>query len=113
MRWMCRERVEADTVCLNGVAKTKVYHELVWGRWEKEKKHRNGQITPAKIVGEAYHEIHGPTSCASIQSFCEDLNMRQVPPSKVPSFKKPPKNDPNQMSLLLIGADLAKAKPKK
>lgn len=102
-RWLCRERVDADTTCLNGVAKTKVWHELVWGCWEAAKEHKNGQYTPARIVGESYHELHGPTSGASIQSFAEDLNMRGVPPSKV-DFKqsKKPKNDPNQMSLLLM-----------
>lgn len=114
-RWMCRERIDMDNAITNGVAKHKVWHELVWGRWEMEKHHKNGQITPKQIVGESYHELHGPTSAASINSFAEDLNMRNVPPSKIPVFKKPKnsKNDPNQPFLSLTGADLGKARPRK
>lgn len=112
MRWMCRERIDMDNAIKNGVAKHKKVCELVYGRWEEEKKHKNGQISPKRIVGEVYHELSGPTAEASISAYAEDLNFRNVPPSKAPSFKKPPKNDPNQMSLLLIGQDLGKTKPK-
>lgn len=115
MRWMCRERIDMDNAIKNGVAKHKKVCELVYGRWEEEKKHKNGQISPKRIVGEVYHELSGPTAEASISAYAEDLNFRNVPPSKAPSFKpaSSKKQDPAQMSLLLIGADLAKAKPKK
>lgn len=113
MRWLCRKVVQMDNVMRNGQARHKVSAELVWGRWEDEKRHKNGTVSPAQIVGEAYHSLDGPTAEASIQTYCEDLNMRGVLPSKVPSFKKPPKNDPNQMSLLLVGKDLNITKPKK
>lgn len=114
-RWMCRERIDMDNAIRNGVARHKKVCELVWGRWEAETKHKNGQISPKRIVGEVYHELSGPTAESSISAYAEDLNMRNVPPTKVPEFRKASnkKNDPQQPMLALMGADLAKSKPKK
>lgn len=115
MRWLCRKVVQMDNVMRNGQARHKVTCELVWGRWEDEKRHKNGTVSPAQIVGEAYHSLDGPTAEASIQTYCEDLNMRGVLPSKVPEFRKATnkKNDPQQPMLSLMGSDLAKSKPRK
>jgi hypothetical protein len=114
MRWLCREKIDMDSNIANGVARHKKWSQLVWGRWENAVDHKNGQTSPAKIVGEVYHELHGPTAESAISAYAEDLNFRRIPPSKVPSFKPAnnKKPDPNQPMLSLTGADLGKTKPK-
>ncbi len=87
-----------DTVMRGGMPHHRVICELVYGTREKDP--RSGDM---RIIGETYHVLTGPTAEASVSSYAEDLNMRQVPPSKAPAFGKPLKDDPNQMSLLLMG----------
>jgi hypothetical protein len=100
-RWHCRERVEMDTVMRNGQSRSKVWHDLVYGYASKNK---NGNDV---VIGETYHSLDGPTGKASIASFAEDYNLRQVPPTSAPVFKPANnKNDPNQFSLPLVGSDL-------
>lgn len=70
--------------------------ELVWGHRGKE----------GKIIGESYHQLTGPTARSSMSAYAEDLNMRKVPPSKavrcVADGCRLPKNDPNQLGLVLM-----------
>jgi len=108
MRWLCREKIDMDNNIANGVARHKKWAQLVYGRWEKAVDHKNGQTSPAKIVGEVYHELHGPTAESAISAYAEDLNFRKVPPSKAPTFKPATNNkpDPAQFSLPLVGSDL-------
>lgn len=114
-KWHMRKRIEEDKTCRNQICRNKIFAELVWGHWEPQKENRNGSITPAQIVGTVVHTIDGPTAEQSVQDYADDLNRRKVPFSQLPAFKPANnrKGDPNQISLLLIGADLAKTKPKK
>jgi len=99
-RWMVRE-------CIHNLATDKetknirVCQELVWGHWVYP---RGNQGNP-RIVGESYHELHGPTAAASLSSYAEELNFRKVTPDTFPKDLKmgrQPKNDPAQLGLMLM-----------
>lgn len=100
-RWMVR----SSTTALNTMKETKSIrctYELVWGHWVFPR----GSNGNPKIVGESYHELHGPTAEASLLSYAEDLNMRKVQPSEMPKCVadgcKIPRNDPNQLGFAMM-----------
>lgn len=101
-RWLCRMST-STLATMKETRNIRQTYELVWGHWVYP---RTKKGSP-KIVGESYHELHGPTAAASISAYAEDLNMRRVPPSEMRKCVadgacKAPKNDPNQLFLVMM-----------
>lgn len=102
-RWLCRQ----STTTLSTMKETRNIRqtsELVWGHWVYPRGNRNGS---PRIVGESYHELHGPTAASSISAYAEDLNMRGVKPTEMKKCVadgacKMPKKDPQQLGLMLM-----------
>lgn len=93
-QWWCRKMFQPGFNEKTGMKNDKEYHQLVYGSWKA-----------GKLFGEVYHTLHGPTSGPTIQQYADDLNRRNVPPTRVPDFK-PANNrklDKDQMQLPLIG----------
>jgi len=112
-RWLCRQSTH-DLGSRKETANIRQTSELVWGHWvHPQSKHGN-----PRIVGESYHELHGPTACASISAYAEDLNMRGVKPSEMTRCVadggcKKPKSDPNQMGfVMMVEPDFKRGKKK-
>lgn len=92
-QWWCRKVFVPGFNEKTGMKNDKEYHQLVWGLWKA-----------GKLFGETYHTLHGATSGPTIQAYADDLNRRNVPPSKVPDFR-PANNktlDKDQMQLPLM-----------
>lgn len=77
-QWHVREIKGSETYWpgTTWVKQRLIHWELVWGKLVRE---TNGGT---KVVGDAYHSLHGPTAERSIRAFAERLNRDKVPPTR-------------------------------